>query len=137
MVTLKQKYLRHSYGVSFMFLASYSHGISSPTRSDLVLLQSDVHFTELYLAKTASLVSLWPKGYYNQGDRHKFCHLTCCLHLVLYYHISNIPWAETQKITNQGLGVSLYLVSISLMRFSPGNRHVLSAKFTVGANSPY
>jgi len=52
-------------------------------RSDLVLLQSDLNFTELYLAKTATLVSLWPKGYYNQGDRHKFCHLTCCLHLVL------------------------------------------------------
>ena len=104
-----------------------------------MLLRSDLNFTESYLAKTATLVSLWPKGNYNQGGRHKFCHLTCCLHLVLYYHISNIPWAETQEITNQGLElffiISMYFTEV--LQPMAGNRHVLSAKFTVGANSTY
>ena len=38
--TLKQKYLQHSYHVSFMFLASYSHGSSSPTAAMCVIVNS-------------------------------------------------------------------------------------------------
>ena len=43
---LKQKYLQHSCSMSFMFLASYSHGSSSPTAATYIVVSMVTTYTK-------------------------------------------------------------------------------------------
>jgi len=49
MITLKQKYLQHSYSISFVFLASYSHGSFFQKIATYVVINVITMYTKLNL----------------------------------------------------------------------------------------
>ena len=61
MITLKQKYLQHSYHVSFMFLASYSHYGTFSTAAMCIIVNSMVNssFIFVWWSLVSQFVTEW------------------------------------------------------------------------------